>query len=943
MMTSLLEQLSLTPVQVAALPDDAQQRVVQFLLRWEAFVDALACLEQTPRLDAYAATARARALHGAGRTADAQRLLTTYFQQHNDPAARLTLAEIALESGEVELAVAQLRLALEQMRCLGRAQWVAVRVHLAAGDEAAAQQVIQQLSASARSSPYTSLSMMALLRTQGDRVTATAYAVRALEQDQRDNLLTIDALVDVRAFFSAIGDRIHLRAVEDRLVQRFQDDQKTLLTDLQRATSSSAAQSVAAHMSATSPAAPSASVSASQPASPSRVTVTDAERRALLKEVKTHFGFVTLLPGQAEILACVRRGEHVLAILPTGAGKSLCYQLPAFLDRGVTLVVSPLIALMKDQVDGLPPVLRGQALALNSMMDGDKLRSALQRVATGQVKLLYAAPERLRQVSFVEMLARVGVARLVVDEAHCVSVWGHDFRPDYLHLRQVHRDLGAPPLLAMTATAPPVVRDDIQRQLLGGLGAMRVLAGDTFRPNLHLGAFRVRDDDERGALLRRLLRTLQGSGIVYARSRRRCEEVAAMLRQQGCAAAHYHAGIDNRAEVQDRFMRNELQVIVATVAFGMGIDKADIRFIVHDGLPASLEGYYQEIGRAGRDGKPAHCLLVYADHDEAVLLRLANRSSLTLDLLRTLYQQVRQHLGALTAAPVPSALLKAAAGDDITARVALSLLAEAGLLRRGYDSPRAVTVQRPRQMRGQDDANFTAFARQCGLDRQQVVSAPFVSLAETVHLSPAALEQWLLVWQEARYVHVHYDGRDPYLELLPPPAQVASKLEQMLRNRATLDQQRASDIARYARTTACRHGFLADYLGGERRTRCRVCDNCGVTFQLAPDPAALDAAAFEPEAHLLVLLQALQEQNWGRRNLVRLLRGDPAASARAQQSTFYAALRTRSERGLEQLLDSLLAEGLVQTRELEHGGVVLELTRRGVKTSRDLSHSKRRR
>ncbi|MBK8799052.1 MAG: RecQ family ATP-dependent DNA helicase [Anaerolineales bacterium] len=609
----------------------------------------------------------------------------------------------------------------------------------------------------------------------------------------------------------------------------------------------------------------------------------------------------------------------------------------------MTLVVSPLIALMKDQVDGLPPVLRSQALALNSTLDGDKLRSALQRVASGQVKLLYAAPERLRQVSFVEMLARVGVARLVVDEAHCVSVWGHDFRPDYLHLRQVHRDLGAPPLLAMTATAPPVVRDDIQRQLLGGLGAMRVLVGDAFRPNLQLGAFRVRDDDERVALLLRLLGALQGSGIVYARSRRRCEEVAAMLRQQGCAAAHYHAGIDNRAEVQDRFMRNELQVIVATVAFGMGIDKADIRFIVHDGLPASLEGYYQEIGRAGRDGKRAHCLLVYADHDETVLLRLANRSSITIEVLRTLYQQVRQHLGERTAGPMPPALLKAAAGDDITARVALSLLAEAGLLRRSYDSPREVTLQRPRQMRGQDDDNFMAFARQCALDRQQVVRAPFVALAETLHLSPAALEQWLLVWQAARYVHVHYDGRDPYLELLPPPAQVADKLEQMLRNRAALDQQRAGDIARYARTAACRHGFLADYLGGERRARCGVCDNCGATFQLAPDPAALDPAAFDPEAHLLVLLQALQEQTWGRRNLVRLLRGDPTASARAQQSTFYAALRTRSERGLEQLLDSVLAEGLVQTRELEHGGVVLELTRRGVKTIRDLSHSKRRR
>jgi ATP-dependent DNA helicase RecQ len=635
----------------------------------------------------------------------------------------------------------------------------------------------------------------------------------------------------------------------------------------------------------------------------------------------------------------VRRGEHVLAILPTGAGKSLCYQLPAFLDDGVTLVVSPLIALMKDQVDGLPPALRRQALALNSLLDGDAVRAALHRVAAGQVKLLYAAPERLRQVSFVEMLARTGVARLVIDEAHCVSVWGHDFRPDYLHLRQVHRDLGAPPLLAMTATAPPVVRADIERQLLGGAGSMRVLAGDTFRANLHLRAFRVRDDDERDALLFRLLRTLQGSGIIYARSRRRCEELAAALQAEGFAAAHYHAGIDNRAEVQDRFMRGEVRLIVATIAFGMGIDKADIRFIVHDGLPASVEGYYQEIGRAGRDGKPAHCLLLYADHDESALLRLASRSALTITTLRTLYQRVRQQLGDRSAGSVPLDLLKSATGDEIAARVGLSLLEEAGLLRRRYDCPREVTLQRPRTLRGQDDPGFLDFARRCGLDREPLVRSAFAALAETTGLAPAALEQWLLVWQEARYLHVHYDGRDPFLELPPPPpAQATQQIEQILRNRATLEQQRIGDIARYARTPACRHGFLADYLGGARRARCGMCDNCGAAFPLASDPAA-----HEGDAALRALLGALHEQAWGRRNLVRLLRGDPTASERAQQSTFYAALRVRSERGLEQMLDSVQAEGLVQTRTLEHGGVVLELSRRGVKALHELARPARRR
>ena len=247
-------------------------------------------------------------------------------------------------------------------------------------------------------------------------------------------------------------------------------------------------------------------------------------------------------------------------------------------------------------------------------------------------------------------------------------------------------------------------------------------------------------------------------------------------------------------------------------------------------------------------------------------------------------------------------------------------------------------MQRPRSLRGQDDPGFLDFARRCGLDREPLVRSAFISLAETSGLTPAALEQWLLVWQEARYLYVHYDGRDPFLELLPPPAQATQRIEQILRNRAALEQQRIGDIARYARTTACRHGFLADYLGGVRRARCGVCDNCGAPFALAPDPAAQ-----ESEAALRALLGALHEQNWGRRNLVRLLRGDPTASERAQQSTFYAALRARSERSLEQLLDSVQSEGLVQTRTLEHGGVVLELTRRGVKLLHDLAQPAGRR
>jgi ATP-dependent DNA helicase RecQ len=234
---------------------------------------------------------------------------------------------------------------------------------------------------------------------------------------------------------------------------------------------------------------------------------------------------------------------------------------------------------------------------------------------------------------------------MVIDEAHCVSIWGHDFRPDFLHLAQAHRDLGAPPLLAMTATAPPQVRADIERQLFTPGVKVRVLAGDTFRPNLQLSAVRVRDDDERIHALAALLAELPGPGIVYARSRQRCEELAAFLRSQGIDAAAYHAGLADRSAIQDRFMaRQAVAVVVATIAFGMGVDKADIRFIVHFGLPDSVEGYYQEIGRAGRDGQPAHCVLLYADSDERTLARLAGADRLDLEALRRIYAALVQGL-----------------------------------------------------------------------------------------------------------------------------------------------------------------------------------------------------------------------------------------------------------------------------------------------------------
>ncbi|GAA5481290.1 DNA helicase RecQ [Haloferula sargassicola] len=328
--------------------------------------------------------------------------------------------------------------------------------------------------------------------------------------------------------------------------------------------------------------------------------------------LKTHFGYDSFRPLQEDIMHSALGGRDTLAILPTGAGKSLCYQLPALAREGLTLVVSPLIALMKDQVDqlsasGIP------ATFLNSTLEPDEARRRLDAIRAGKLKLVYLAPERLMGGRFLETVRSWQVTALAVDEAHCISEWGHDFRPEYRRLRELRAALPGVPVIALTATATPRVREDIVRQL--GLRDPAVFLASFNRPNLHYLVEPKKDAVKR--IARFILERGQDSGIVYCQSRKRTEEMAAALRHAGIAALPYHAGLDAaaRARHQEAFLRDETRVICATVAFGMGIDKPDVRFVIHADLPKNLEGYYQETGRAGRDGLPADCLLLFSRGD----------------------------------------------------------------------------------------------------------------------------------------------------------------------------------------------------------------------------------------------------------------------------------------------------------------------------------------
>lgn len=337
----------------------------------------------------------------------------------------------------------------------------------------------------------------------------------------------------------------------------------------------------------------------------------------LLPELKHRFGFDSFRPGQEAVVRDILRGRDVLAIMPTGGGKSLCFQLPALLSPGVCIVVSPLIALMQDQVRLLQD--NGiEATFINSSLDRAEIARRFAKLERGDLKLLYVAPERLLQAEFEgEVLPRLqathGISSLVVDEAHCVSEWGHDFRPEYRQLHRLRTRFADVPIAAFTATATERVRQDIVRQL--ALREPSIHVASFNRPNLHYSV-RPKTKATYAEVLQRA-RESKGSGIVYCLSRKRVDEIAQRLQGDGIRALPYHAGLeaDTRRDNQEAFIRDNAQVIVATIAFGMGINKPDVRWVIHHDLPKTLEGYYQESGRAGRDGEPARCILYFGAGD----------------------------------------------------------------------------------------------------------------------------------------------------------------------------------------------------------------------------------------------------------------------------------------------------------------------------------------
>jgi ATP-dependent DNA helicase RecQ len=551
--------------------------------------------------------------------------------------------------------------------------------------------------------------------------------------------------------------------------------------------------------------------------------------QGVLKEI---FGFDSFRPGQEAVIRAVLEGRDTLAVMPTGGGKSLCYQIPALMQRSLTVIVSPLISLMKDQVDSLLQSSVADAAALHSGLSPEERWEVERKVRTGEIRMLYVAPERLRSLEFVLSLRRAGVGLFVVDEAHCISEWGHDFRPDYLFLPRAVKDLGSPPVLALTATATPRVRQDIRRSL--GMRDPHVEVTSFNRPNL---TYRVVPAEKKEKLARILdvIRSSPPPGIVYATTRKECDDLAAELRSSGVDAAAYHAGLGaaRRNEVQERFMTDEVGVVVATIAFGMGVDKPNVRFVIHAAIPGSLPAYSQESGRAGRDGEAAECVVLYRGADVGRRKRLVTLNTSGEDEVSSFFRGLVgvERDGRVNA---PFGSLAALGGvEPDAAGIVLGSLEDSGLLSRGYDLWSEVEVRRLDEEPG--DLREEVTAVHAALPGSGSVGLP--ELARKVGLRPAVV-------QGAIY-RMMVDG---IAEVVPRGALVDVRLKatsldegsrrdiaSRLKGRASTAYAQIRDVESYANLSACRREHLLRHFGDtEEVAPCSGCDFCLGEVHQAP-------------------------------------------------------------------------------------------------------------
>ena len=683
----------------------------------------------------------------------------------------------------------------------------------------------------------------------------------------------------------------------------------------------------------------------------------DARSNGITKasSLLSRFGLESFRPGQQEIIDSILSGQDVMCVMPTGGGKSLCFQLPSLALPGTTIVVSPLIALMKDQVDSLHQ-LGIRAKLINSSLSTSEQFDVMSQMSRGELDLVYVAPERLRNSHFLEAVRTANVSLLAVDEAHCVSEWGHDFRPDYSRLGRFRkRYLNNVQTVALTATATPAVRDDIVSLL--ELNKVATFVTGFARTNLRFAVSHTRTESDKNDRLLEYLRQQEGAGIIYAATRKACEEIAEWLPEKlGRSISVYHAGLDppKRHRVQEAFMSGDLSAIVATNAFGMGIDKSDIRFVLHYNMPGSLEAYYQEAGRAGRDGDKSHCELLFSYQDRYIQEFFIDSRYPS----RETVQKVYEFLLTREDDPIELTLDQVRDGAKVksgaeSVGTAETLLAKAGVIRRLDASAGQAMVRID-----SDAPTLLDFLPKEAKIRRKVILAVekiigrrrgedvFVRPQRIMELAKVDRGQLARTLRELRKLRsfdyvppfrgraIHFIDRNQAFD------EIEIDFDELAQRKAA-EYGKLESVIEFANTSGCRQRVILNYFGESKATNCKICDRCqpidgsiGLASDVSISSSLKGVSSIALIRGVRIVLSGITRTHgrFGKTLIAQMLCGSKSKRLqqwRLNQLSTYGLLGKLKQSHVVDVIDSLIAAGLVQQKEVDQRRPTVHMTATG--------------